>query len=79
MIKIVDKRTKEKRELPTLPFFTEFDGSLYMYYKRADGKVAQISLDSGVEQSEFSFSVESAVDNLYPEERIVEVELHIVK
>lgn len=80
MFKIIDKRGKQKQELPTkLPFMTTIDDELYMYYENFPSGVECLCLSNGAKQSQDFHSIAEAVANFNDGEKIVEVELHIIK
>jgi hypothetical protein len=79
MIKIIDKRDRTIKELPTLPFMTQFDGDLYLYYEDTEENIACIDMSTGEAQIATFVNVRAAVDALGTSEQIVEVELYIIK
>ena len=79
MIKIMDKRDFTIKELPTLPFMTQFEGVLYLYYENYQKNIACIDMSTGVVESATHDNIGDAVDSMGTSEKIVEVELHIIK
>jgi hypothetical protein len=79
MVRIVDDRNTVSQELPTLPFVTEAGGNKYLYFQDVNDDIRCLHLELGMEQMGKFSSIQDAVENFGLTERIVEIELHIIK
>jgi hypothetical protein len=79
MIKFFDKRDLTIKELPTLPFMSQFNGDFYLYYEDTEENITCICMSTGVAQTTIYDNIREAVEAMTASEKIVEVEFHIVK
>ena len=80
MFKIIDKRDAPKQECPTkLPFVTILEEESYLYYLDVGTSIGCICLRNGAKQAQVFHSIAEAVGNFNIDEKIVEVEIHIIK
>ena len=80
MFKIIDKRDAPKQETLELPFFTKVDDTMFLYFKKIDGKIGCISLvEKGGQEITNYNTLDSAKNSMLLAEKIVEVEIHIIK
>jgi hypothetical protein len=80
MIKIIDDRDLEIQECPTkLPFFTMIEDELYLYYEEGCENVSCVCVTNGTKQVGEFDNIRDAFTKFNAGEKIVEVELHIVK
>lgn len=78
MIKIIDERKKEKVKMPTLPFITDLDGDMFLYFQKEGGRIDYIDLETGVCQGGNYENIEEVINCLDTRERIVTAEIYLI-
>jgi len=75
MIKIVDKRSEQK---PQLPFFTRSGEDYYLYFEKDGGKVGCVDVSGDYGEISTYENMDDAM-KWANEEELITVELHVVR